>query len=132
MDNGRRDLALLAVLRSPIVGLSSPDLACIRAQAPKTPFCDAAADYARQQQDGISQKLRAFFERLDRWRLLARSLPLGRLIDVLLQESGYLCYVGALPGGEKRQANLALLSSRAQAMDSQNSFGCLLYTSRCV
>lgn len=123
LDNGRRDLALLAVLRSPIVGLSSPDLACIRAQAPKTPFCDAAADYARQQQDGISQKLRAFFEQLDRWRLLARSLPLGRLIDVLLQESGYLCYVGALPGGEKRQANLALLSSRAQAMDSQNSFG---------
>lgn len=42
LDNGRRDLPLLSVLRSPIVGLDSPELAAIRAHAPKTPFCDAA------------------------------------------------------------------------------------------
>ena len=123
LDNGRRDLPLLSVLRSPIVGLDSPELAAIRAHAPKTPFCDAAASYAREKGDETALKLRGFFEKMARWRLLARALPLGRLVDVLLQESGYLSFVGALPGGGKRQANLALLSSRAQAMDSQNSFG---------
>lgn len=111
LDNGRRDLPLLSVLRSPIVGLDSPELAAIRAHAPKTPFCDAAASYAREKEDETALKLRGFFEKMARWRLLARALPLGRLVDVLLQESGYLSFVGALPGGGKRQANLALLSS---------------------
>ena len=114
--NRRRDIDLLSVLRSPIVGLSTIDLAKIRARNKGGSFFDAATQCAEE-----NETLKAFFDRLDAWRLLSRSMPIARLIRKIASDTGFYAYVGALPFGQQRQANIDMLASRA--MNYENAVG---------
>lgn len=117
IDNRRRDLELMAALRSPAGGLTSTDLAEIRAPLPKESFRDAML--SKMKEDGpLPEKLRAFEEKLDRWRALSRVLPLGRFMDLVLRESGVYAYAGGMPGGGARQANLDLLCDYASGYEA--------------
>jgi ATP-dependent helicase/nuclease subunit A len=112
IDNRRRDLELMSALRSPFGGLTSTDLAEIRLALPKESFRDAML--SKMKEDGpLPEKLRAFEEKLGRWRALSRVLPLGRFVDLVLRESGAYAYAGGMPGGSARQANLDLLCDYA-------------------
>ncbi len=106
IENARRDVELIAVLRSPVVGLSAEDLARIRIACRTAPYVDAAEAYAREQSDDIAGKLSTFFEQMSGWRLKAGSMGLGEFVRLVLDESGFYTYAGALPGGAQRQANL--------------------------
>lgn len=66
----------------------------------------------------LVERVRAFISQLDMWQSDARFMPLSELIWLLLDETGYYVYVGALPGGLERQANLRLLGERAAAYES--------------
>ncbi len=117
IDNRRRDLELMAALRAPSGGLTTSDLAEIRSGRPKGSFRDAML--ARMQApDALSERLRAFEEKLDRWRALSRVLPLGRFVDLVLRESGAYAYAGGMPGGAMRQANLDLLCDYASRYEA--------------
>lgn len=61
----------------------------------------------------LYNRLENFLSRLDRWREIAREGKLGFLIWSILEESLYLDWVGGLPGGPQRQANLNALYGRA-------------------
>lgn len=114
--NRRSDIELIGVLRSPVVGLSANQLAQIRIAAPEVPFADAAAAYA-QGGDDIARQLKAFFEMLEKWRLLALCTDLGVLLRRIFDESGLYDCMGALPGGAQRQANLNQLINNAAQFD---------------
>lgn len=109
----RRDIDLISVLRSPIVGLSTSELAKIRARSKGGSFFDAAIE--NREENAV---LNAFFEKLDAWRVLSRSMPIARLIRKIAAETGFYAYVGALPGGQQRQANIDMLCSRAQSYEA--------------
>ena len=121
--NRRSDIELIGVLRSPVVGLSNDQLALIRIANPLVPFVDAALAYA-ENDDETGRQLRAFFEMLEKWQLLALSTDLGILTRTILEESGFYDCAGALPGGQQRQANLNRLIANAAAFD-QNVSGSL-------
>ncbi|CEP68525.1 DNA helicase subunit AddA [Moorella glycerini] len=72
-------------------------------------------DAAREKD--LAARLRGFLARLDRWRTMARRQPLGDLIWQLYRETGYLEFVGGLPGGAQRQANLRALLDRARQFE---------------
>ena len=114
--NRRRDIDLISVLRSPIVGLSTMELAKIRARQKSGSFYEAAKQDAEN-----NAVLREFFEKLDAWRALSRSMPIARLIRKIATETGFYAYVGALAGGRQRQANIDMLASRA--MHYENTIG---------
>ena len=114
--NRRRDIDLISVLRSPIVALTTNELAKIRAKQKSGSFFDAAIEASEN-----NEVLSAFFERLDAWRALSRSMPIARLIRKIANETGFYAYVGALPGGQQRQANIDMLCSRA--MNYENAIG---------
>lgn len=59
------------------------------------------------------EHLNHFFEKLDRFRLLASYLPIHELIYRLYEETGYYDYVSAMPAGETRRANLDMLVEKA-------------------
>lgn len=119
IDNPLQDIPLASVLRSPIVGLDGEDLAKIRLTAPDGRFFYAVEKAARTQELGeLSRKVRSFLEDLDRWRTMARRMPLADLIWRLLSESRYLDYVSGMPGGAQRRANLLALCDRAREFDS--------------
>ncbi len=118
--NRRSDVALIGVLRSPVVGLTNEELARIRIASPRTPYLDAALACAAKN-DALCRKLRGFFEKLDSWRMLACVLSLDALVRTVLNESGFYAYAGALPAGAQRQANLDAFVNRAARFDKDVS-----------
>ena len=119
--NARSDVELIAMLRSPAVGLTADELARIRVAYRRVAYVDAAAAYADEQQDDVALRLRDFFDRLAGWRLKAGSLGLGEFVRMVLDESGFYTYAGALPGGAQRQANLDQFVIAAGGYDGEFS-----------
>lgn len=118
IDNPCQDVPLAAVLRSPAVGFSSEDLARVRLAGGRGDFYDAVVQAAREEPGELAGRLAGFLERLERWRTLARQGDLPNLIWTLYRETGYYDYVGGLPGGSQRQANLRALYHRAEQYES--------------
>lgn len=128
IDNPRQDIPLASVLRSPVVGLSPEDLATIRSRSKQASFYDAvrafasgasgAPDQVSARPAEIRSSLRSFLKRLETWRTMARRSRLEEVVWSILRETGYYDYVGGLPGGAQRQANLRALSDRARQFDS--------------
>ena len=119
--NRRQDVALIGVLRSGVVGLDADALARIRVACPELPYCDAARAYAREGDDEIAERLLHFFGLYDGWRVKCGAIPLGEFLRLVLDESGFYTYVGALPGGGQRQANLDQLVASAGSFDREQS-----------
>ena len=94
-DNPYNDIALLSVLRSPMVGMTPGELANLRLLCPEGPLCDCLP------LDG-SPKARAFAEQLSRWRALAADLPPYELCARIMAET-------ALPGRYEGAARSNLL-----------------------
>ncbi|RXT58424.1 helicase-exonuclease AddAB subunit AddA [Lacticaseibacillus chiayiensis] len=123
IDNPKQDIPLVAVLRSPIVGLSADQLALIRLAGKQVPYYDAVTAFldttpstslAKQTHATLTQ----FFQQLKHFRDLARENDLVTLLWAIYQETGFLDYVGGTPGGSQRQANLQALIDRAQTYES--------------
>jgi ATP-dependent helicase/nuclease subunit A len=112
IDNPQQDIPLAAVLRSPIVGLTGEELAEVRAASPRSNFYKAVQCKAEENTE-LGQNLKSFLQRLDGWRTLARRDTLANLIWTLYRETGYFDYVGGMPNGRGRQANLRALHDRA-------------------
>lgn len=144
IDNRMRDYDLLGVLHSPMFGFSATDLGNIRACTPKGRFAAALEAYAHapeadldaggapeaaeskaadERDAALTAKVQAFIAKLNTWQYDARFMPLSDLVWTLLDETGYYVYVGALPDGVERQANLRLLCERAAAYESQQYGG---------
>ncbi|WP_294156691.1 helicase-exonuclease AddAB subunit AddA [uncultured Selenomonas sp.] len=126
LDNARQDIPLAAVLLSPIGGFSFGELSAMRIAARDCDLFDAlktAAAPERKLAPAIQQKAGEFLAQLTRWRDLARELGVPELVWLLYRETGYYDYVGGLPGGLLKQANLRLLASRAAAYEQTNFRG---------
>ncbi|MCC3380082.1 helicase-exonuclease AddAB subunit AddA [Paenibacillus farraposensis] len=133
IDNPQQDIPLASVLRSPIVGLTEDELAQIRLEKADGLFYDAlltAAEADRLQEreketpddeKTLSSRLRSFLCKLETWRKEARQGSLSALIWNLLEETGYLDWVGGLPGGSQRQNNLRSLYDRARQYEASTS-----------
>ena len=122
LDNGRQDVPLAAVLRSPIANLPAVEdaLARIRIAYPlddggeAVPFHVAVRRYAAEQHDELAAKLTDVLNQLAAWRQTARDRPVAELLWAVYTRTGYLAFVGGLPRGEQRQANLVELHERAR------------------
>lgn len=123
IDNPRQDIPLAAVLRSAITGISAAELAEIRLKRPRGDFYDALRLAARKGEGKEGGRLKEFLRKLHFWRTLSRRSSLPDLIWRLFSETGYYDYVGALPGGKQRQANLRALYNRAGEYESTNLKG---------
>ncbi len=114
IDNPRQDIALLTVLKSPIVDLNAEELVQIKSTFKESEFYDAYLCYLEGDlEDSLWNKLNAFNEKLLRWRDRAAYTPLHDLLWQLYEETNYYHYVSVMPGGIRRQANLDLLIDKA-------------------
>ena len=117
IDNPRQDIPLAAVLRSPIVGLTADEFATIRLNKAEGEFYEAVVA-AAEEDDILGNKLEIFLNMLEKWRTMARRGSLPGLLWQVYGETGYLDFVGGLPGGQQRQANLRALHDRARQYES--------------
>ncbi len=109
IDNARQDIPLIAVMRSPMWGFSAEELAEMRISVRSGGFYDALSASA----EGGNARAAEFMSVLCRFRERARVEDICSLLWSIYYDLGYYAYVGALPRGEERQANLRLLYERA-------------------
>jgi ATP-dependent helicase/nuclease subunit A len=125
IDNPYQDIPLASVLRSPIVGLNEEELSKIRIGRKRGSFWEAVTAFCLSKKDEVNEpfyeKVRAFFDLLKGWRALARQGSLSELIWQLYRDTLFFDFVGGLPGGKQRQANLRALYDRARQYE-QTSF----------
>ncbi|MDR3584767.1 MAG: UvrD-helicase domain-containing protein [Desulfosporosinus sp.] len=66
----------------------------------------------------MKDKITDFWIKLHDWRTRSRCTSLADLLWSLYEETGYLAYVGTLPAGVQRQANLRVLYDRARRFEA--------------
>ena len=118
LDNPLQDLPLLAVLHSPLVGMSVDELAAVRLALPKA-HCWLALQRYHKTQSGHSgwSKAGRFLDNFAVWRRLARQVSLSRTLEAVLGETHYDAWLLTQPRGEQRHANLRRLLALAQQFD---------------
>ncbi len=113
IDNPRQDIPLISVLRSPIFGFTSEELANIRLSDRKGDFYSALCAAA-----GENEKCAAFLEKLRGFRRAAPDMTANELMWHIAAETDLMAVVGAMPGGARRRENLMLLFEYAAKFES--------------
>ena len=120
LDNPLQDVPCLAVLRSPLVGMSLTDLAAIRLAQRKGHFWTALVR-CQKSDSGIEPGLRArldkFLGRFWHWRKLARQVSLSQCLEQVLTETAYDDWLKTRPRGEQKAANLDLFLKLTRQFD---------------
>lgn len=118
LDNPLQDVPLLAVLRSPLAGLTANDLAAIRLTLRKGCFWTALRRFhdAARMAPGWAM-VDGFLKRLARWRELARQVALSRCLETVLDETYYLGWLATQPRGPMRCANVQRLLAMTRQFD---------------
>lgn len=125
IDNPMQDIPMIAVLRSPIVGLSSEELANIRLVNKDNYYYDniKLISDSEDSDEALSYKCREFLSKLNKWREKALYTPIDEFIWYVYDETAYYGYVGAMPNGVLRQANLRILFQRAKQYEETSFKG---------
>ena len=71
----------------------------------------------------LADKLRNFLHQLDKFRNMVCFLSIHQLILKVLDDTGYYHFAAAMPGGEKRKANIDMLVQRAVQFENTSYSG---------
>ncbi|MDU4939603.1 MAG: helicase-exonuclease AddAB subunit AddA [Clostridium sp.] len=126
IDNPMQDIPLIAVLRSPIMSFSAEDLTNIRLVDKDKYFYENIISISNEEFDcekELIEKCNIFLERLNVWRKKSIYTPIDEFIWYLYTDTAYYGYVGAMPNGVLRQANLRILFQRAKQYEKTSFKG---------
>lgn len=123
IDNPDNDIPLASVLRSPIVGLTEPELAMVRAQHPQGSFFEAVTAYETVGEAQLQEKIVAFNQQLTAWRDFSKTREIPELLWRIYDDTGYLDHVVAMAAGRQRYANLIALVERAKTYERSSFRG---------
>lgn len=134
IDNPRQELDLVGLLRSPLVGFSDKELALLRTVARGNlwdvmqrlvrhgPAKEIPFDLQEQQQ-ALRKKVTDFLRQLGLWRTLARRTGAEEVVRCVIQDTGFLAYISAMPFGSARKANVDMFLDSTRAYDSASMEG---------
>lgn len=117
IDNPRQDIHLAAILHSPIYSVNSDELCQIRMASPDGYYYDGILSLLSEENSSLPKntydKLKKFTDDLEYFRKESKYRPVSKFIGMLYRHTNYFNYVGAMPGGTIRQANLRALEQYA-------------------
>ena len=119
IDNPEQDLPMAAVLHSGLVGLDANELGALRLTGDGS-LWSVMPLYAEQAQD---ERLLQFVAHIERWRTLSRRHGVADLLWDIYETLDYVNYVGAMPNGLVRRANVMALYERAKGFESSGFRG---------
>ena len=123
IDNPLQDIPLVTVLRSSIGGFTDNDLIKIRLSDKYDNFYYTLIKAKLDVDSKLKSKIDLFLNNLETWRKEQEYLPLDELIWKIYIDTGYYNYVGLMPNGSLRQANLKMLFERAKQYESSSFNG---------
>ena len=119
IDNPEQDLPMAAVLHSGLVGLDANELGALRLTGDGF-LWSVMPLYVEQAQD---ERLLQFIAHIERWRTLSRRHGVADLLWDIYETLDYVNYVGAMPNGLVRRANVMALYERAKGFESSGFRG---------
>lgn len=128
IDNPMQDIYILSALRSPIFSFTSDEFADLRLLNKDKYFFEIIKEVVEENYDGaiseeLKNKCKYFLEYLNKWREKAAYMPIDEFIWFLYSDTSYYGYVGTMPNGVQRQANLRILFQRAKQYESTSFKG---------
>ena len=134
IHNPLQDFALVALMKSPMFNFDEDELARLALQKSEDKvqenfyekLVNAQAQTSLQKdliKTELHKKLDFFMETIQAWRLYSKTHSLYDLIWKIYSDRFYYDYVGALPNGQARQANLYALALRADQFEKSNFKG---------
>ncbi len=123
IDNPMQDIPLVCVLRSYIGKFTDNELVKIRLTDSYDDFYTCMQKAIIDVDGDLKEKIQNFFDNLDKWRKEKEYLALDELIWKIYSDTGYYNYVGLMPNGDLRQANLKMLFQKAKDYESSNFKG---------
>ena len=123
IDNPYQDLPLVHVMRSPIGMFTDDDLLEIRLADKTDDFYTAMIKAKLSASEDLKYKIECLLEKIEHWRELNNIIDLDELIWTIYEETGFLNYVGLMPNGEFRTANLKMLFERAKQYETASFKG---------
>ncbi len=123
LDNPIDDISLVSVLRSEIGGFTDNELLKIRLCSKDTSFYESLKAAKNNLEGPIKEKLDDFIEKIENWREETDYLSLAELIWKIYTDTNFYNYVGLMPNGTIRQANLKMLFERAKEYEKTSFKG---------
>lgn len=141
LNNPLQEIPLFGVLKSVLFGFSDAQLSTLRALDETRKRClydcvKLAAGEDKSGEDSVGygsrsdcadaplrEKCCSFLSFLNRYREYAVYLPIHKLMEQFLEETGYLYTVSALPGGVQRRINVEMLLTRAESFEKTSYSG---------
>lgn len=134
IHNPLQDFALVALMKCPMFSFDEDELARLALQKSEDKVQENFYEklFNAQTKNSIHKdlikselhkKLNLFLETVNSWRLFSKTHSLYDLIWKIYSERFYYDYVGALPNGQARQANLYALALRADQFEKNNFKG---------
>ncbi len=127
LDNPRQDIPLYSALRGYFGNFTQDEISMIRLASGEGMLFDALCTAAGQTAacpggesvspvpPALAAKCADFLSFLEKWRDRILFCPVTEIVNSLLEETGYMDYCTALPGGAQRSANLHLLQNHADS-----------------
>ena len=123
IDNPIQDIPLVTVLRSHIGNFTDDELVEIRLSDKYDNFYTAMQKAKTNVGSKLREKIDTFFNHLEKWRKEKEYLALDEFIWKLYSDTHYYTYVGLMPNGDLRQANLKMLFERAKQYETASFKG---------
>lgn len=145
LDNPLQDIPFFGTLKLPYFDFSEEEIAVIRLVGRDTEQSDNKKLFLYEQAFELIQRIEEpenaeedknlseimpIYEKLvkamnfiDKYRKKIAYTPIKELIGELINEMGYGEYIGSMPGGDQRRANLELLLEKAGAFEKTSFYG---------
>ena len=132
LDNPLQDIPLTGVLRSPIAGCTTEDLAELRIAYPEGMIYECVKAFVEEYREHrimeeekrrLGEKLSHFMDTMNTLRDMAAYTPVHQLILEVLERTGYGSYAKAMPDGAQRSANLNMLVEKAMEYEKTSYRG---------
>lgn len=137
LDNPLQDIPLLAVLRSPLVGLTLDELAMVRLTQRKGRLWTTLTRFHHTQSETAQRfpelaaaahaKVALFLQQFSRWRRLVRRASLSQSLELMFKETSYAEWLMTQPRGEQRRANVERLLEMLRQFDRFQRQGLLRF-----
>lgn len=126
VDNRQNDIPLVTVLYSSFVGLDLDALIAIREelkQNKQATYFERILCYMQTHADSTAQKLGDLFAMIDEFKLKSRQMSIEQLLAIMLEKTGYIDFLGTLPGGDEKIGHMQQLLQFAKTYQSQQRQG---------
>ncbi|MBP5303766.1 MAG: helicase-exonuclease AddAB subunit AddA, partial [Clostridia bacterium] len=123
VDNPLDDIALTAILLSPIGNFTIDEIGQLRLQYGRRKKIYSILHAMQRDNSPLGQKIKQFLDLMEKYRVLASTVPVNQILDRIYHETDLLNLFATKENGEQRLENLYALYDVARQFEQHNFRG---------